>query len=287
MTDVALVWDAGCELGEGPVWSSGDQALWFVDIKAGQVLRYRPGDDARDRWRVDGEPGFVHATTRGDLIVGMADGLHRFDPATGRMTGHLAIEDDRPGNRLNDAFVAPDGRLWFGSMDNGEAAATGQLFCYDGDRAEVHDDGYVITNGPALCPAAKTFYHTDTLSRTVYAFDHADGRLTNRRVFLRFDAAMGHPDGTTVDATGGLWIGFFGGGCVRRFDDRGQLTDEVALPVSNVTKLALGGPDLTTAYVTTARWLLDEAARTHQPLAGGIFSFDAKIPGLPAAACLG
>ena len=287
MTVARLVWDAHCLLGEGPVWSVADQALWFVDIKGGAVLRYRPGDGGRDRWNVGGEPGFALPAADGGLIIGLADGLHRFDPATGTTSPHLAVEEDRPGNRLNDGFVATDGSLWFGSMDNGERAPTGQLLRYDGCGATVHDGGYVITNGPALAPGGRTFYHTDTVRRTVYAFDHEGARLTNKRVFLRFDATMGHPDGTTVDADGGLWIGFFGGSCVRRFDAGGTQTDEVALPVSNVTKLALGGPDLTTAYVTTACWLLDDAALTAQPLAGALFAFEVAIPGLPGTACAG
>ena len=287
MAQVDLVWDAGCTLGEGPVWSAREQRLWFVDIKAGELLRYRPADGACDRWSLGGSPGFALPARDGTLIVGMADGLYAFDPATSALIKRIDIEGDKPGNRLNDGCVAPDGALWFGTMDNAETASTGQLFRFDGTSAKVHDRDYVITNGPALCPAARTFYHTDTLERAIYAFDHRDGRLANRRVFARFDAAMGYPDGTTVDAEGGLWVAFFGGGCVRRFDADATQTDEVRLPVSNATKLALGGPDLTTAYITTAKWLLDDAALAAEPLAGAVFSFTAAIPGLSTHGCLG
>jgi sugar lactone lactonase YvrE len=55
----------------------------------------------------------------------------------------------------------------------------------------------------------------------------------------------------------------------------------VRLPVANVTKIALGGPDLRTAYATTARGDLTEAALATQPLAGALFAFEVEVPGLP------
>ena len=61
----------------------------------------------------------------------------------------------------------------------------------------------------------------------------------------------------------------------------GRLLERVAFPVANVTKLAFGGPGLTTVYATTARKGLNQDALLSQPLAGGLFCFEAKVPGLP------
>ena len=61
----------------------------------------------------------------------------------------------------------------------------------------------------------------------------------------------------------------------------GKLLTTVRFPCSNVTKLAFGGPDLRTAYVTTARHALDAEQRAEQPLAGGLFRFEVDVPGLP------
>jgi sugar lactone lactonase YvrE len=68
---------------------------------------------------------------------------------------------------------------------------------------------------------------------------------------------------------------------VRRYAPDGTLLETVKLPVSNVTKIAFGGPDLKTAYVTTARKGLDAAALAAQPEAGDLFAFDVEVPGLP------
>jgi xylono-1,5-lactonase len=52
-----------------------------------------------------------------------------------------------------------------------------------------------------------------------------------------------------------------------------------AAPPVNVTKLALGGEGLRTAFVTTARNGLTPDQFVLQPLAGGLFAFDASVPG--------
>ena len=89
---------------------------------------------------------------------------------------------------------------------------------------------------------------------------------------------------TTVDSEGCLWTGLFGGWGVRRYAPDGRLLQVVRFPVANVTKIAFGGPDLTTAYATTAAKGLDAAARNAQALAGGLFCFHAPAPGVPARA---
>jgi sugar lactone lactonase YvrE len=47
-----------------------------------------------------------------------------------------------------------------------------------------------------------------------------------------------------------------------------------------VTKIAFGGPDLRTAYATTASKDVNAATRVEQPLAGGLFAFRVDTPGL-------
>ena len=68
---------------------------------------------------------------------------------------------------------------------------------------------------------------------------------------------------------------------MRRYAPDGTLLLHVDLPCQRVTKLAFGGPDLRTAFVTTARTGLDEAQLARQPLAGALFAFEAPAAGRP------
>lgn len=284
-TDVTCVWPLAATLGEGPVWSVPDQCLWFVDIKRHQLHRHVPGTEGGQTWALPGQAGFALPATGGELVIGLPGELRAFDPRNGQSRPLLSFEQDRPGNRLNDAHVDAAGRLWFGSMDDAETALSGALYACVQGRLTRHDDGICITNGPVTSPDGRTLYHTDTVRREIHAFDlAADGTTSAKRLFLRFDGSHGWPDGSSVDAEGCLWVAFFGGWGVRRYAPDGRLLAVVPLPCANVTKLAFGGPDLRTAYVTTARKGLSEAELAAQPLAGGLFSFTAPAPGLPSTA---
>ena len=277
-----LLWDCACGTGEGPLWSAAEQALWFVDIPGCRLLRYTLADDRREEWRTPSKPGFVALAAGGGLVVGLAHALARFDPGKDTFTPFCDVETDRPTNRINDGVVGPDGHLWFGTMDDAEVAQSGALYSWDAAQGLVrHDDGYGVTNGPCFSPDARTFYLTDSFARTVFAYDYHDGRLSNRRVFIELEDGAGFPDGTTVDAEGGLWIGLWEGWAARRYAPDGTRTHEVRLPVGNVTKIGFGGPDRRTAYVTTAHGGLTGTALAAQPLAGALFAFEAAVPGLP------
>jgi len=86
------------------------------------------------------------------------------------------------------------------------------------------------------------------------------------------------PTGLAVDSQACVWTGLFGGWAVRRYSPQGVLLESVAFPVANVTKIAFGGARLATVYATTASSGLTGAG---QPLAGGLFYFEAEVPGQP------
>ena len=278
IVDPRSICPVAATLGEGPVWVDG--ALWFVDIKQHKVHRFDPADGALRSWNAPAQVGWVLPSAEGALLAGLQTGVHRFDPATGGFTLIAAPEADRPGNRLNDACTDPSGRLWFGSMDDGEAAPSGVVYRADQGGIAPVADGIAITNGPAVSPDGTTLYHNDTLGGIIYASDiAADGRVSDIRVFARIEASEGHPDGPVVDAEGHLWVGVWGGWSVRRYAPTGELVATVRFPVANITKIAFGGPGLTTAYATTAAKGLSAAEHAAQPLAGNLFAFDAGVAG--------
>lgn len=280
---VQCVWPMGAELGEGPIWSAREQSLWFVDIKRQRIYRYRPATHGMQSWQVPGQVSFLAPVSGGGFIAGLETGLHQFNPQDGELTLLTAVEAPELGNRLNDAHVDAAGRLWFGSMHDGEQNLSGALYSFCSARKlRRHDAGYCITNGPATSPDGRTLYHTDTLQRVIYAFDVSPaGELSNKREWVRIHRAGAWPDGPVVDAEGCVWTGLFGGWGLQRYSPRGDLLERIDLPCANVTKAAFGGDDRRTLYVTTARKGLTAAELTAQPLAGGLFAVRVDIAGLP------
>lgn len=278
MSEPELVWDVGAELGEGPVWDDVRRAIWFVDIKGRKLHRYGVDDGAKASWDTPDQTGFALPAEDGSLICGVRGGLYRFAPEAGTFDLIIAIETDRPQNRLNDGFVAPDGSLWFGSMDDEEKALSGALYRFADGVLTRHDDGYGVTNGPALSPDGRTLYHHDTLQKLIYAFDHRDGELSAKRLFA--ETPDGFCDGPSVDADGVLHVGLFNGWGVARFSPEGERIGTIRFPVQTVTKAAFGGSDLRDLYCTTA-WLGNADKREAQPTLGGLYRLKVETPGLP------
>ena len=276
-----LVWDLRAELGEGPVWDAGRRCIWFVDIKGRTLHRYAVDGGATASWPTPDQTGFALPAEDGSLICGVRTGLHRFDPETGDFTFMTAVEPERPQNRLNDGFVAPDGSLWFGSMDDSEATISGALYRYWRGEITRHDDGYRVTNGPALSPDGRTLYHNDTTEGRIYAFDHSDGVISRKRLFAETPGVGA--DGPSVDAAGVVHVGLFNGWGVARFSPSGEPLAKIEMPVQTVTKAAFGGDDLRTLYCTTA-WLgQSEQTRRDQPTLGGLYAVRVQTPGMRQA----
>jgi sugar lactone lactonase YvrE len=279
---VECAWPLAAVLGEGPVWSSTDRTLWFVDIKGSRIHAFGERGATRS-FPTPEYAAFVFEATGGTMICGLRSGLFRFSPATGQFERLLRVDALLASNRLNDGYVDASGRLWFGTMDNDERAPTGSLYRFDGASLLRMDAGYVISNGPAMSPDGRTLYHVDTLGRRVFAFDvDAAGALANRRPFTTVEEPGVYPDGPAVDAAGNVWLAMFGGWGVRCYSPAGDLLHTLGLPVAQCTKVAFGGADLRTLYITTARVGLDEAQLARQPLAGALFRTRVPTPGLPA-----
>ena len=286
---IDCIWDLKAELGEGLVWIASEQALYSVDIVGRQVHRVVPATGEKTSWEAPARPTFLVPVENeagggsGGLLCGHEDGLRRFDGATGRFGELLPVERLLPDNRLNDACVDPEGRLWFGTMHDPETAPTGSLYRLAGlDPAEAvqMDTGYVVTNGPAIDTVNRRLYHNDSARQTIFAFDlDPSGAVSGKRVFARFE--RGYPDGMTVDEAGTLWVALYGGDGVQCFAPDGTPTGFIPLPCHHITKIVFGDADYRTAYVSSARRGVD---RPGQEQAGGIFRFRVDVPGLPPCA---
>jgi sugar lactone lactonase YvrE len=279
-------------LGEGPVWDIARQCLWFVDIKAPALYRFDADWDAiaagaedctprLQRWDAPAEIGWVLPAAGEGLLCGLADGLYRF--IDGQFAKLRCIDGEPAGNRLNDACTDAAGRVYCGSMDNAETVNSGRFYRLDAAGCTpLSVPPICITNGPAISPDQTTIYLTDTLGRFIMAAPLGDGDITGTpRLFARFIGEQGYPDGPVADADGRVWTGMFAGWGVRCFAADGTPLGKVDMPVANCTKLAFGGPDLSTAFVTTARKGLDDAALAAQPHAGDLFAFRVSSPGQP------
>ncbi|VVT15100.1 Gluconolaconase [Sphingomonas sp. EC-HK361] len=265
-------------LGEGPLWSPRDQSIYWVDILGRRLNRLALADDRVDSWEM---PDTISWVIERSDAPGFIAGIGRrfvelqLDPVT--ITPIAAPEEDRDGNRFNDAKADVAGRIWAGSMPFSCDRPTGAFHRLDPDRSVTRvDDGYTIANGPAIASDGRALYHTDTALGTIYRYRiAADGTLNDREPFIVFEADWGSPDGMTLDADGGLWVACWGGSCVRRFTPDGAFDRSIALPASQITSCTFAGDALDRMFVTSAADGVDE------PHGGALFEVDPGCRGLP------
>jgi sugar lactone lactonase YvrE len=273
-------------LGESPLWCTATQSLLWLDIDGGLLQRFHPSTGRRDTFAFD--DSFVGSLAlmkeRGKVLLGIDLALFAFDLATGQRTLLCQVEPPDRDNRLNDGRCDSHGRFWVGTMDNQLSRPNGAFYRVDTDGTSHRMFGEVIVaNTVAFAPAGDTLYFSDTRRFMTWQFtlDSARGALSDRRVFVDHTATRSRPDGACVDAQGHVWNAIFGGARVVRFSPSGQVDRVIELPVTNPTCACLGGPELKTLYITTARKFLDRRQLRSQPLAGAVLAIDVDVPGLP------
>ncbi len=286
MPELQLLHQAHAQLGEGPVWSAEERAVYWVDIEGCRLLRHDTVSLLNQEFAMPSEIGCIAERSGGGLIAGLRSGLFFIDTKSGDLQLAIELEADQPNNRINDGKCDPCGRFLVGSMDVEQKKASGSLYSIGPDLIPHRlDQDYLITNGPAFSPDGKTLYHNDSAKRLIYAYDYDldEGAVSRRRVLAEIPEGEGYPDGITVDAEGHLWCAIWGGWRIDRFDTSGRVIQSIPLPVMCPTSLTFGGDDLMTMFITSATTALSAEQRTEQPLAGALLSLAAGVQGLPTA----
>jgi len=284
-----LIVDARNATGESPVWDADEQALYWVDIPAGQLHRWRLADQTVTHWQAPQMLACIARHPQGGWIAGLETGIfHLVAGADGQLDSTLLASVDHAlqGMRFNDGRCDRQGRFWAGSMllDMAAAQPVGALYRYTGEPSPVVPalSGFIVPNGLAFSPDGRTMYvsdsHPDVQKIWSWDYDVDTGTPHGRRLFVDMKEYPGRPDGAAIDVDGGYWICANDAGLVHRFTPAGKLDRSLAVPVKKPTMCAFGGPNLDTLFVASIRPggdLLD------QPLAGGVFALQPGVQGLP------
>jgi sugar lactone lactonase YvrE len=272
------------ELGEGILWDSRRQQLWWTDIHGRKLHRYG-WEDAR--LEVLDLPGrlcsFALIADSELLLAAFDDGLAHLDPVSGQRQWLARPDEVTPGIRFNDGRVDRHGRFWTGTMIEDERCGlSGSLYSLDHAAGmRRHLQQVRISNGLCTSPDGSRLYFADSPTHTIRAFELCDdGTLRSPRVFARTPEGT-YPDGATVDADGCVWSAQWGGSCVVRYTPEGQVDRRIMMPVSQPTCPCFAGPALDMLCVTSACEGLNEEALSAEPHAGAVFVYRVGVQGLP------
>ncbi|MFH8983325.1 SMP-30/gluconolactonase/LRE family protein [Streptomyces varsoviensis] len=292
------VWSDRLDLGEGIRWLPGGPVL--VDILSGRLLRGPLGQEGGpldELARLDvplgsvapiaGRPGqWIAAAGTGICVFGTGESDDT--DATGGQ-GEAAPqwlarpEEDAPVPvRMNDGVADPHGRFWAGSMPYAADRSVGSLYRVDHD-GSVHRvfDGLTVPNGPAFTADGTVLYLADSVHGTILTcrVDPLTGEPAHPLEEFA-SVRAGNPDGMAVDVEGGVWSAIWGEARVHHYRADGTLDQVLPLPAQQPAGLCLGGDDLRTLYITSARTDLTDPG----PADGAVFSVRVPVPGVPTAA---
>jgi L-arabinonolactonase len=280
------VLEAGNTLGEGIVWCDRAQALYWTDIHAATLWRHAPASGETQQWVLPERlASFALCEADGWLLLALASRLAFFRLADGALHTIHEVEPGLP-TRCNDGACDRQGRFVFGTLhepaDGGAKRPIGGFWRLGADLAleRLPLEGVAISNSLAFSPDGGTMYYCDSLRRVIRCCDYGDA-VSNARDFVDLRGIAGEPDGSCVDADGGLWNAQWGMGRVVRYTADGHEDRVVPVPASQPTRPAFGGAALDTLYVTSARDGLDADMLARDPQAGALFAARAGMRGLP------
>ena len=285
--DVECVVDARNTTGESPVWCDREQALYWVDIPAGRIFRWRPDTGDTRTWVVPAAVGSIGLREAGGMVLAMRTGFHLFDLESEALTFLGHPEPRVSTNRLNDGKVSPEGRFWAGTMDERrEKEPIGSLYRLDVDhRFARMVSGLKVSNGLAWSPDGRTMYHSDSRGGAIYryTYDSESGAIGPREIFVTMEHDWGRPDGGATDEEGCYWSAGIAASRLNRFSPDGRLVEYIELPITHPTMPCFGGPDRRTLYVTSLRedFTAEQLLRT--PQAGSVFRLEAGVEGARVA----
>lgn len=278
-------------VGESIIWSGDEQALYWVDIGGKRIHRLEVRTGRHDTWPTPDFPTSIGMRRGGGFIVGLTRDVCFWQPG-GTFETFAVPEPSLPDNRLNEGRVAPDGSFWVSTMQNNlhpdgtpkeMTANTGAVYRIDpsGVVTRLTANEYGITNTMGWTRDNR-FLFADTLANEIYSFayDPEAKSISDRRTIVT-SFGRGLPDGSCLDADDHLWnCRVVGGAAVARFSAEGQLANLVELPVSWPTSCTFGGEDLSTLYVTSARFTMTPEHLAAHPLEGSLLAIETGFHGV-------
>lgn len=267
---------SGIRFPEGNRWHDG--RLWYSDMHTGEVFSLDPGADEGPRLEatIEGQSSGLGWIADGRLVVSamFSRTIVAVDQSQSQSQGQDQDQDQEQGrggrsavfadlssiesSPVNDLVVdEATGRTYIGAFGydlyGGEELRPGPLYVVDQDGSvRLAADGLVFPNSMNVLPGTRTLVVSETWAGRLTAFDiEDDGSLTGRREWAALPEGV-TPDGSTVDAEGGIWVCSVDTGEFLRVVEGGAVTDRIDAPGLCAIDCALGGEDGRTLYLATA-----------------------------------
>ena len=243
-----------CNLGEGPIWNTKEQKLYYTNgYGANELCIYDMKNEKLDIRKLPFGVAAYAFDKENRLIVSHAGGVHILndDDALTPLYDNEIYKIEF----ANDMKVGPDGAIYVGTQSRKRKKLSddidGKLYRISPNgEVSVLLDGLLLSNGMEWSLDETKFYHTDSDTKIIkeYFFDKKCGRIefTGREVFVP------GVDGFTIGNDSRLYIGCWGAGHVAVVDTLDmQIVEEIKIPTEIPTSCGFCGENMNILAVTT------------------------------------
>jgi sugar lactone lactonase YvrE len=266
--NLELVFYAGSELLEGPVYDSKNNLLYIVSITESKFYSINIHTKEIKTYLTSGHIGCVVIQCDGNLLVAEKNGIFQVNPITS-LYKFICQPELNSDMRYNDGIIDSKGRFIFGTKGyQKDYPNQGKVFSLENQTFQTLIIGTTISNGMGFSKNEEKFYFIDTPTKKVgqYSYNTNTGEAVFDSYVIEIEGE-GYPDGMCVDIDDMIWIAEWGGGKVCKWNPKtGKKIIEINLPSINVTSCCLGGDHLEYLFISTAK-----SETSHELLAGGLF----------------
>lgn len=278
---------AGLKFPEGPVVEE-DGSVLVCEVEGGALVRVTP-DGTRGvlaqlpsgaNGAAIGPDGAVYVATNGSFVFDVLDGLNTPVALVDGWEGGAFYRVDRETGEFEELFTESDGQH-LGSLNDVVFDVDGGAYIADTTRGALHyavpgerrihvaTTDVTTPNGVGLSPDGRRLYVSETLTGRLRAFEVVGaGELAPLPDVYQHPKSLAaaenddpdlvqgsqYWDGLAVDGAGNIAVADLAASGIQVIDPDGvHLTYvETPEPDRSVTCIAFGGPDGSTAYITSA-----------------------------------
>lgn len=246
--------DSKTLLGESGFYLYKTNEIVFLDLLNPSVFFYSITNKtlSKEKLNLPKPLGNIYPMHNGQFIISNLDGLHIYDRNKKTIKYYQDIRETDELHKIsyNDGTITKN-KLWIGLSHIKETKNLGYFGYLQNNKFYKLDQGFKVSNGPAIDEKQNSLYFSNSLNSTIYQYNL---KTLKKKLIYKFKKNQGFPDGIALDKENGLWVAHWAGGQISRINLKTKKIDVVIkIPALNITSVTFVGKKLNHIFVTSAK----------------------------------
>ena len=246
--------DSKTLLGESGFYLYKTNEIVFLDLLNPSVFFYSITNKtlSKEKLNLPKPLGNIYPMDNGQFIISNVDGLHVYDrnKKTIKYFQDIRGADELHKISYNDGTITKN-KLWIGLSHIKETKNLGYFGYLQNNKFNKLDQGFKVSNGPAVDEKQNKLYFSNSLNSTIYEYNL---KTLKKKLIYKLKKNQGFPDGIALDNKNGIWVAHWAGGKISRINLKTTKIDvEIKIPALNVTSVTFVGKKLNHIFVTSAK----------------------------------